>query len=207
MITASHNLEPDNGIKLIDPAGEMLEASWEIIATNLVNVQDNDLMSMLIRISTDENIDLSLSANVITGRDTRKSSPSLLNAAVAGIRALNGTITDLGIVTTPQLHYIVVCTNTNSTYGEPTLEGYYSKLTKVFRNIRGTENNNGNYTNLLQLDAANGVGAIAVKKLQKYLGNSLDICLINDGNGGGLNHMVYTFIFLLILYVIFFLNT
>lgn len=39
MITASHNLEPDNGVKLIDPDGEMLEQSWEEIATRLANVR------------------------------------------------------------------------------------------------------------------------------------------------------------------------
>lgn len=39
MITASHNLEPDNGVKLIDPDGEMLEQSWEAIATRLANVR------------------------------------------------------------------------------------------------------------------------------------------------------------------------
>ena len=39
MITASHNDEPDNGVKLVDPHGEMLEASWEVIATKLANVK------------------------------------------------------------------------------------------------------------------------------------------------------------------------
>ena len=39
MITASHNDEPDNGMKLVDPHGEMLEASWEVIATELANVR------------------------------------------------------------------------------------------------------------------------------------------------------------------------
>lgn len=39
MITASHNDEPDNGVKLVDPHGEMLEASWEVIATELANVK------------------------------------------------------------------------------------------------------------------------------------------------------------------------
>ena len=29
MVTASHNPERDNGVKLVDPHGEMLEASWE----------------------------------------------------------------------------------------------------------------------------------------------------------------------------------
>lgn len=191
MITASHNLEPDNGIKLVDPAGEMLEASWEMIATNLANVQDSELIPMLTHISTKENIDLSnqsILARVIIGRDTRKSSPILLNAVLAGIKALHGSVTDLGLVTTPQLHYVVVCTNTNGAYGDPTLQGYYSKLITVFKSIRGIETNNGKYTNILQLDTANGVGAIAAKEFQRRLKDVLDIKLCNDGSGG-LNHM------------------
>lgn len=183
MITASHNLEPDNGIKLVDPAGEMLEASWETIATNLANVQDNDLISMLTCISAKENIDLSIPATVIIGRDTRRSSPTLLKAALAGIEALRGNATDLGLVTTPQLHYVVVCTNTNGAYGNPTLQGYYSKLTTVFKSIRGAKINNGKYTSVLQLDAANGVGAIAAKEFQRYLEGVLNIELCNDGSG------------------------
>ena len=38
MITASHNPEPDNGVKLVDPKGEMLDQSWEKWATKFANV-------------------------------------------------------------------------------------------------------------------------------------------------------------------------
>lgn len=45
MITASHNPEQDNGVKLVDPLGEMLESEWESIATELANVGDDQVQS------------------------------------------------------------------------------------------------------------------------------------------------------------------
>jgi len=38
MITASHNPEEDNGVKLVDPKGEMLEPAWEVLATEIANL-------------------------------------------------------------------------------------------------------------------------------------------------------------------------
>ncbi|XP_043578014.1 phosphoacetylglucosamine mutase isoform X2 [Bombus pyrosoma] len=163
MITASHNIGSDNGVKLIDPAGEMLEAAWEDIATNLVNVEDSNLVSTIEHIIKEQNVNMSTDAVVITGRDTRESSPTLLNAALAGIEALHGFVQDFGIVTTPQLHYLVVCTNTNGSYGDPTL---YELL----------------------LDAANGVGANAIREFKNYIGTAIAINVYNDGDGK-LNYM------------------
>jgi phosphoacetylglucosamine mutase len=37
MVTASHNPEADNGVKLVDPDGEMLEVRWEKFATEFAN--------------------------------------------------------------------------------------------------------------------------------------------------------------------------
>lgn len=47
---------------------------------------------------------------------------------------------DYGLVTTPQLHYMVCCQNTQGKYGEATVEGYYKKLSAAFiqltKNVR-----------------------------------------------------------------------
>lgn len=198
MITASHNVETDNGVKLVDPVGEMLETSWESIATSLANVEDSNLISKIEQIIKEQNIDMSINATVIIGRDTRESSPTLLNAAIAGIQVLNGIVKDFGIVTTPQLHYLVVCTNTNGKYGDPTLHGYYTKLSKAFKRIKQNNANNERYVAELSLDAANGVGAIAAKEFQKYLETTIIIRIYNDKNGK-LNHMVYLQFFVLII--------
>ena len=53
MITASHNPECDNGVKLVDPAGEMLEFSWESLATNLANSTDQEIPAVLDSIIRD----------------------------------------------------------------------------------------------------------------------------------------------------------
>ena len=43
MVTASHNPEPDNGIKLVDTDGGMLHQSWEGFATRLANADEVEL--------------------------------------------------------------------------------------------------------------------------------------------------------------------
>ncbi len=37
MVTASHNAVADNGIKMVDPDGGMLEIAWEKHAVTLAN--------------------------------------------------------------------------------------------------------------------------------------------------------------------------
>lgn len=73
MITASHNPQDDNGVKLIDPHGEMLDSSWEGLATELANVSnDKDVCAKLIDIVSTHNISPSYTPRVFIGRDTRR---------------------------------------------------------------------------------------------------------------------------------------
>lgn len=93
MITASHNPEEvhnnniknkkrykeinffkkkDNGVKLVDPRGEMLEQSWEVYATKLANANDGEtLLNAIDEIVAQYKIDLDIPANVIYAYDTR----------------------------------------------------------------------------------------------------------------------------------------
>nr|CAD7442892.1 unnamed protein product [Timema bartmani] len=187
MITASHNPEPDNGVKLVDPHGEMLEHTWESLATRLANATDSELEYVLADIMKTEGIDLSKPASVFVGRDTRASSPRLSDAALNGIKALKGEAKDYGVVTTPMLHFFVTCQNTGGRYGTPTEEGYFSKLSTTFKKLQGQQATPGNYTPNILFDGANGVGAIKMKQLKKCLDNSIIIEIFNEGSGE-LNH-------------------
>ncbi|KAJ1918306.1 hypothetical protein H4219_002703 [Mycoemilia scoparia] len=181
MITASHNKEEDNGVKIVEPMGEMLDQSWESYCTDLANAPtDANVTQILETIVSKENIDLSLPATVAYARDTRPSGPALQAALESGLAALEAKPLNFGIVTTPQLHYFVRCINSKNTdnpYGEPTEDGYYKKLAAAFNKlIEGRAK-----TDPIHIDAANGVGAPQVLKLSSFIGSdSLDIVVHND---------------------------
>ncbi|MEQ2202840.1 hypothetical protein XENOCAPTIV_017541, partial [Xenoophorus captivus] len=80
----------DNGVKLIDPMGEMLTSSWEGYGTQLANTEQEELLTTLKDIVEKEAIDMSHEANVFVGKDTRSSSASLSQAVLDGIKALGG---------------------------------------------------------------------------------------------------------------------
>ena len=63
------------------------------------------------------------------------SGPRLIEALHHGLKDLTAEIRDFGEVTTPQLHYLVRCINTQGEYGQPTEAGYYQKLGAAFDKI------------------------------------------------------------------------
>lgn len=65
------HLKEDNGVKVIDPMGEMVTAAWEGYATQLANAEQEDLISALKDIIGKEAIIMSQEANVFVGKDTR----------------------------------------------------------------------------------------------------------------------------------------
>jgi phosphoacetylglucosamine mutase len=133
------------------------------------------------RIAEEHKIDLSKPANVVVARDTRASGSRLLGCLLDGLKAAGAEAKDYGFLTTPQLHYMVRCLNTQDTseaYGVPTEVGYYEKFSSAFKKAMGSRKVTGGLT----VDCANGVGGPKLNELIKYLSKDtgLEISVVND---------------------------
>lgn len=183
MITASHNPPEDNGIKLIDPQGEMLEQSWEKYATTFANLSTStEIYNQIIYLSNELNIDLSKPSSVIIARDSRESGVPLTGSTIDGFETLNSSYKNFNLLSTPQLHYLVKSINTINNefpFGDPTEEGYFNKLSSSFIKIFDGLNNNDKIK--ITVDAANGIGGPKFSKLIKnYLSNYIEFELVNN---------------------------
>jgi phosphoacetylglucosamine mutase len=109
-----------------------------------------------------------------------------------GLNAFEAESTDYELKTTPQLHYLVRCLNTqgtNSPYGISTQEGYYEKLAIAFKQLMQGKKKPSRLT----VDCANGVGGPKLAELLKYLGDDhLEIRIVNNDtqNPKKLNYQV-----------------
>jgi phosphoacetylglucosamine mutase len=183
MITASHNPAVDNGVKIVDPMGEMLEQDWEAFATRLVNCpSDQELLETYKSLATQLKIDVKTPARVIYGRDTRPSSHSLVMALSDSFQATSTEYTDYKILTTPQLHYLTRCINTQGTpkaYGKVSEAGYYEKMSEAFvRALKGRK-----VQGPLFVDCANGVGGPKLAEQLKVIPKDVtgfDCKVVND---------------------------
>ncbi|KAF7588294.1 Phosphoacetylglucosamine Mutase [Aspergillus hancockii] len=183
MVTASHNPAEDNGVKLVDPMGEMLEAEWEAYATKLANAPLDKIADVYEELIQEIDISMENPSRVVFARDTRASGSRLAGVLNAALTATDVEFQDLKFMTTPQLHYVVRCKNTLGTqyeYGEPTEQGYYEKLATAFKRVMRGLKVKGSLT----VDCANGVGGPKLRELIKYLPSAeeggIDIKVIND---------------------------
>ncbi|KAJ5328602.1 Phosphoacetylglucosamine mutase [Penicillium brevicompactum] len=178
MITASHNPAEDNGVKLVDPMGEMLEAEWEAYATRLANAPLDKIADVYDELVKEIDVKVTNPARVVFARDTRASGSRLAGVLNAALTATDVEFVDFKFMTTPQLHYVVRCKNTLGTqyeYGEPTEQGYYEKLVNSFQKVMRGVKVQGSLT----VDCANGVGGPKLRELMKTL-TGIDIKVVND---------------------------
>ncbi|MCH0628956.1 hypothetical protein JNB11_03135 [Kocuria palustris] len=175
MVTASHNPPEDNGVKVVDPMGTMLVSQWEDIATTLANTEPAQLQAAVEKVITDQKIDMKKEGHVLIAMDTRELSPQLVQSCIEGFELVgNTTYKDYGLLTTPQLHYLVRTAN-DKTYGECSETGYYDKMVHAFEQIYQL----GDQQPVsITIDCANGVGAPAMEKFKRVL-NRIDITLVN----------------------------
>lgn len=188
MITASHNKVSDNGVKIADPNGGMLSQQWEPFADALANASDpNQLLQLIDDFMRKEGIsfDNGRPAEILLGRDTRPSGESLVDAARQGISSIIGAIShDMGVLTTPQLHWMVRARNMGI---KSTEHDYFQQLSHSYKCLVELIPN-GKYASKsndkVVVDGANGVGGDKLEVLKDLCGG-LIIEVRNSSKGEG----------------------
>lgn len=91
----------------------MLETSWENYAAEISNaVDEHEILSIYNHLVEKLSIDTSFPGRVIYGHDSRASANVLVKSLEDGFKVSGAQVANYGLVTTPQLHYIVRCLNT-----------------------------------------------------------------------------------------------
>jgi phosphoacetylglucosamine mutase len=187
MITASHNPEEDNGMKLADSNGGMLDAAWEEHAVSLANAPNSKEAMVLISTLTryikgkypQKNGGLPKMV-VHVGRDTRSHSPGLAKLVVRAALAMGATVIDHGEVSTPMLHHFVMHANGHLLPGiipqRCNESGYYEIMAFSYAALLRTGKLDGvggkrlANTKELVIDGACGIGALKIDTFRKIFG-------------------------------------
>jgi phosphoacetylglucosamine mutase len=112
MITASHNIYSDNGVKIIDETGNMLQSLDEELLEDLVNYKKTFTTELSEYRTNYLSKLLNSHSLIIFGNDTRRSCEKIKSKIIQGVSdVLHGLlkfyIIDLGLCTTPEFHYLV----------------------------------------------------------------------------------------------------
>ena len=191
MVTASHNDESYNGVKIADPDGGMMAPDGEALAVQLANASLDELRALL------RTVVISKNAVVHVGRDTRSHSPHFSQLTIRAAQAMGATVVSLGIVTTPMLHHVVLHANPQHLPllipPRPNVEGYYDLLSHSYHNLLLTTGHTESILPLepLVVDCACGVGYAPVVRLNEKLQQLSPYCrkivARNAPNEGPLN--------------------
>lgn len=184
MITASHNPESDNGVKLIGQNGEMIGDRWKTRMNELMKCKTFDMFKTYIQSLLSEKKNVYVKRHVFIGVDTRPSGKRLALICEAGVQSVGGKAVNLGYLTTPELHYYVFHSNHKVL---PKFIRYSKNLIKTFSNlIQGKYNKNKVD---IHVDCANGVGSLVMTEMKKPLYSmGINLILYNSCNGS-LNHL------------------
>lgn len=178
MITASHNPQHDNGVKLIEPDGSMLSSEWESAASLFIASPPQSALSSLSHLVDISAVAQYRTASVLIGHDTRPSSPLLVDIATQAASALGASVEEMGILTTPQLHF---CVRSRSRgYPDATPFTYAAELR---RQLASLLSNDDPTLPRVVVDCACGVGAYALKAISL----AFPAILVNQPEEGVLN--------------------
>lgn len=128
-------------------------------------------------------------SRVYVAMDTRPSSPHLKSCFVAGAQALGATVTDCGLLTTPQLHHIVRMVNLGGRYASAygSEDGYYRMLAEAYEEILAADAMidapipSASERGPLVLDCANGIGGPKAALLAAVFSQLVHFELRNTG--------------------------
>ena len=170
IITASHNPMEDNGLKLVNPEGEIMDIHFEPILEKLVNTEDLEaalegMRSSLATVFAGKT--RSEHGLIFIGRDTRKSGEEILGLMT---KFNTSTTLDLGQLSTPIVYYLVAYYNEHrdqfpqtptssilGVYFKTLADGFAYHMKRHFKKQRFN----------LVVDCSNGIGSIMIEKFRE----------------------------------------
>ena len=145
IITASHNPENDNGIKIINNQGKMINTNQSKYLEYYINNKNEN-----------EKIFVKNKFKIIIGKDTRKSGEKIINLIIKGIKNVsNCNIIHAGYVTTPIIHYLAK--NHKNIHNQKNIQNFIDKYTYQIINK--------SITSTPYIDCSGGVASKILKKI------------------------------------------
>jgi phosphoacetylglucosamine mutase len=191
MVTASHNDESYNGVKISQPDGSMINSHQEQILVEWVN--ESSLIKWKTKLLSFQSLEIS-KAVFFVGHDTRSHSERLTNLLIQGAQTMGISVSNMGVVTTPMLHHIVLHSNPSylaqNIQPRPSREGYVQTMAQAYLDLLQvvTHSTPSSTNQTLLVDCACGVGYKAVQEVCQLLeSSSSSILPLNKPGDGPLN--------------------